>query len=59
MALKAPCLPLNPRRLQAFGRKGSEGLKTQIPNNHEELLPIRKMKGSEFKVVKMGPMTAR
>jgi len=26
---------------------------------HEELLPIRKVKGSEFEVVKMGPMTTR
>lgn len=27
--------------------------------NHEELLPIRKVKGKELEVVKMGPMTTR
>lgn len=27
--------------------------------NHEELLPIRKVKGKDFEVVKMGPMTTR
>jgi hypothetical protein len=26
---------------------------------HEELLPIRKVKGKDFEVVKMGPMTLR
>jgi hypothetical protein len=27
--------------------------------NHEELLPIRKVKGKDLEVVKMGPMTTR
>jgi hypothetical protein len=26
---------------------------------HEELLPIRRVKGSDLEVVKMGPMTTR
>jgi len=26
---------------------------------HEELLPIRKVKGKDLEVVKMGPMTTR
>lgn len=27
--------------------------------NHEELLPIRKVKGNDLEVVKMGPVTTR
>ena len=36
MALNAPYLPPNPLRPRAFGWKGADGLKKEIPSNNEE-----------------------
>ena len=33
MALNAPYLPPNPLRPRAFGGKGAEGMKKEIPSN--------------------------
>jgi len=35
MALIATCLPPNPHRLRAFGGKGAEGMKKEIPSNNQ------------------------
>ena len=37
MALNAPYLPLNPLRPRAFGGKGTEGMKKQIPSSLSDL----------------------
>jgi hypothetical protein len=34
MALNAPSLPLKPLQPRAFGGKGAEGMKKQIPSNN-------------------------
>ena len=39
MALNAPYLPPNPLRPRAFGGKGAEGMKKEIPSNNNHAKP--------------------